>query len=281
MRVCRAVLRLFAVFDTNMSHLLRNQSVQEVERVSVGQQLESLSIVADCLEIPVGRDSLYDDTGIAAIFLQNIHCLVGMQPQLVVPLQEGSKALLCEDWEIVVPYSHVMTQQLSSAQVDDLPRLQPNLLFEASGRLSVADVDANAGCHVEHSVHVDRLAQNAADLLRAIDVNIIWPFDVHVNAIHPLQLLDCLTHHQGIQILDHSNIFISLQGTVIGEHHAANGRDPGIRSSTPSLRLNVSRANNVLVVAAIGFDKGLGAVQRVRVHQNDIITIGPQMLEKV
>lgn len=81
--VCRETASL-----TNRSQLLRYQTLQKVECVSVWNELELVAILVDSDQESMLVDSLDDYAHLRVVLSQHVHVLVGVKPLSVVTVQE-------------------------------------------------------------------------------------------------------------------------------------------------------------------------------------------------
>ena len=112
--------------------------------------------------------------------------------------------------------------------MDDATRSVLHLLLDARRGLSITHVDADAGRDVEDAVGKHGLAKDAADFDSSVDVHVIRPLDVHINSFDSFHFVDCLTHHQRLQVLHQTDVIAILESTLVGEEERTHGGHPRV-----------------------------------------------------
>ena len=103
-----------SLFETNKQHLLRNQTLQEVERVSIGNQLQLIPILVHSQQETVLVYALDNHACCGVIITKDIHLLICVEPLSVVTIQEGTQSTLRETIKVTVPDLHEATQQFTT-----------------------------------------------------------------------------------------------------------------------------------------------------------------------
>ena len=175
--------------------------------------------------------------------------------------------------------------------MDDATRSVLHLLLDAGRGLSITHVDADAGGDVEDAVGKHGLTENAADFDSSVDVHVVRPLDVHINSLDSLHFVDCLTHHQRLQVLHQTDVIAVLESALVGEQESSHGGHPRVRLSSCGLHchrppttttgLNVGSTHNVHVSRTVGVQEDLRTVEHMRIDKNGVISVGTQLIKEI